>query len=254
MYQNVRGVALRTITYSDRSSILSVWTAELGRMSLLLNNSAGRESRRRRALTMPMSLFEGVVNVVPGREVCTVRDMKPAVVAPTVSGHPVKASVAMFMAEVLGLVLRDSGNHDEAAWAFLVDVVASLDAAGDSATVANFPLWFLYRLTVILGVEPDMSTYMRGRVLNLREGVFRQPLLVGGMRGEVTDSKGTFVTADASRMLSVLSRAGAGDLRRLRMTSVQRQRAIDVALDYLSAHLTALPRLKTLDVLRAVLR
>ena len=134
------------------------------------------------------------------------------------------------------------------------DVVESLDAAGDSATVANFPLWFLYRLTVILGVEPDMSTYMRGRVLNLREGVFRQPLLVGGMRGEVTDSKGTFVTADASRMLSVLSRAGAGDLRRLRMTSVQRQRAIDVALDYLSAHLTALPRLKTLDVLRAVLR
>ena len=229
MYQNVRGVALRTITYSDRSSILSVWTAELGRMSLLLNNSAGRE-------------------------VFTVRDMKPAVVAPTVSGHPVKASVAMFMAEVLGLVLRDSGNHDEAAWAFLVDVVESLDAAGDSATVANFPLWFLYRLTVILGVEPDMSTYMRGRVLNLREGVFRQPLLVGGMRGEVTDSKGTFVTADASRMLSVLSRAGAGDLRRLRMTSVQRQRAIDVALDYLSAHLTALPRLKTLDVLRAVLR
>lgn len=254
MYQPVRGIALRTINYSDRSSILTAWTAELGRISLLLNNSAGRESQRRRALTMPMSLFEGVVSIRPGREVSTIRDMRPALTAPSVTGHPVKATVAMFMAEVLGAVLHDSGASDTATWAFLTDIVGSLDRIEHRGDIANFPLWFLCRLTLILGVEPDFSTYKRGYALNLREGIFRAPILEGAPNHEVSDSRGNTLSVNASRVLEVLCRAKAHHLHHLRLTAAQRAQATDLAIAYLSQHLSPLPQLKTIDVLHAVLR
>ena len=60
MYQQLRCVALRTIKYDDRRSIVSAWSEQLGRVSFIVPDGASREARRRRALLMPLSLFEGV--------------------------------------------------------------------------------------------------------------------------------------------------------------------------------------------------
>lgn len=242
MYRTINGVALRTVRYNDRSSILTAWTAELGRTSLLMPDGAGRESRRRRALTMPMSLFEGQVDIRPGREIMPVRDLRPLAVTTALSAHPVKAAVAMFLADTLLAVLRDAGQADSRLWNLIRDSVLGLDRASAPA-IANFPLWFLYRLGVLVGIEPDISTFVPGRIFDMADGIFR----------DSAPGHSDYIEAADSPLVIVLSRLRERSLPLLRLSSEQRARALDVVLRYYSLHHSPLSSLRSLPVLRDIL-
>ena len=241
MYKHVRGVALRTVRYSDKASILTAWTAEMGRVSLLMPASASRESRRRRALSMPLSLFEGEVEVRPGRDIMPVRDMRAAVVAPDLLANPVKATIALFLSELLELMLREDGYGDEAFWELLAEAVPVLDAASPAAT-ANFHIHFLYRLAAVMGIEPDMSTYRPGRVFDLAAGLFRDTPPVSG----------DYVDASEAGVIFALSRMHPRSLALLRLASDERSRALDTILSYFAMHNMRVSPLHSLEVLRAM--
>lgn len=107
MYQSVTGVALRTIKHSDRSSILSLWTSELGRISVTVPADSGRRAARTRALTMPLSPLCLEVDVRPDRSIFNFRELRPAVLIPGIGSEPAKAMTAMFLADFLEVCLRD---------------------------------------------------------------------------------------------------------------------------------------------------
>jgi DNA repair protein RecO (recombination protein O) len=241
MFQKVTGVALRTIKYSDKNSILLAWSAELGRISLLMPAGAGAESRRRRALSMPLCLFEGQVDVRPGRDVLTIRDMRCAAVTPDLSAHPVKITLAMFLAEILSAVLNENGQADPVMWQFIHDSVIDLDAAADEH-LANFHLLFLYRLGVILGVEPDLSTWQPGRVFDLVDGIFRSapPL------------HGKYIESSEAHAIIALSRLTSRTVSLLKLSRDQRARLLEGILQYFTIHITPLDNLRSLDILRSV--
>ncbi len=241
MYQKVTGVALRTVKYSDRNSILLAWTAELGRVSLLMPAGSGAESRRRRALTMPMSLFEGQVDVRPDRDIMAVRDMRAAAVTPELSAHPVKATLAMFLAEVLLAVLNENGQADAVMWQFISESVVELDRADDEH-LANFHLLFLYRLGVLLGIEPDVTTWQPGRVFDLVDGIFRNgaPL------------HGRYIEAGEAQAIIALSRLTPRTASLLKLTREQRTRLLEGILQYYSLHHAQLGNLRSLEIVRAV--
>jgi DNA repair protein RecO (recombination protein O) len=243
MYQKISGVALRTIKYNERNSILTAWTAELGRVALLMPAGAGAESRRRRALTMPLSLFEGQVDVRPGREIMPVRDMRPAAVTPSLSSHPIKITLAMFLAEVLNAVLNENGQADMALWQFISESVVALDLADDDQ-LANFHLLFLYRLGVLLGIEPDISTWQPGRTFDLVDGIFRA--------GAPTHGK--YIESAEAQAIIALSRLTFRTLNLLRLTHDQRTRLLDGILQYYTIHYAALANLRSLDIVRTLCR
>jgi DNA repair protein RecO (recombination protein O) len=241
MYQKVSGVALRTIKYSDKNSILLAWTAELGRVSLLMPAGAGAESRRRRALSMPLSLFEAQVDVRPGRDIMTMRDMRAAAVTPSLSAHPVKITLAMFLAEVLSAVLNENGQADPVMWQFISESVIDLDVADDEH-LANFHLLFLYRLGVLLGIEPDVSTWQPGRVFDLVDGIFR----VGA------PLHGKYIESTEAQAIIALSRLTPRTASLLKLTHSQRTRLLDGILQYYSLHHAQLGNLRSLDIVRTL--
>ncbi|MDE5662357.1 MAG: recombination protein O N-terminal domain-containing protein, partial [Muribaculaceae bacterium] len=51
MYTHLDCIALRTTKVSDSKNLLSAWTRTHGRLTFSLPAGAGREARRRRALT-----------------------------------------------------------------------------------------------------------------------------------------------------------------------------------------------------------
>lgn len=243
MYQKISGVALRTIKYNERNSILSAWTAELGRVSLLMPAGAGAESRRRRALTMPLSLFEGQVDVRPGREIMPVRDMRAAAITPSLSSHPIKITIAMFLAEVLSAVLNEYGQADAAMWQFISESITSLDSA-DDGQLANFHLLFLYRLGILLGIEPDVSTWQQGHTFDLVDGIFRA--------GAPTHGK--YIESAEANAIIALSRLTFRTLHLLRLTHDQRTRLLDGILQYYTLHYASLGNLRSLEIVRTLCR
>lgn len=242
MYQQLRCVALRTIKYDDRRSIVSAWSEQLGRVSFIVPDGASREARRRRALLMPLSLFEGVSDVKTGRELLSLRDLRPSFVLPDLSCDPVKAVVAMFLAEVLERVLREA-QPDRLLTAFLFESVVRLDSMTDRTAVANFAPIFLYRLGYFAGIQPDGATWRRGAFFDMSAARFRQS---AATEGETLDPQ-------RARLVHLLDCLTYDNSVHLHLPRTIRRELLDGILRYYSLHHSQLRDLRSLDVVTRLL-
>lgn len=239
MYSAVHCIALRTTAVADSRSLLNAWSRETGPITLALPAGASREARRRRALTVPLAMFEGAVDIRPGREVLSMRDFMPmagsVAMAPS---NPERAMVCAFLAEVLAVLLRRTGP-DEHLSDYLFESV-SLAGQGPSLPSPNYHLGFLAAMTRHIGIAPDMSAWSPGCVLDMRDGLIRPsaPLHHDYLNGDEAQTFGQLVR---------LGPAGAGSVH---LDRAQRQRALGNVLHYLSVHLGPLPPLRSLEVLR----
>ncbi len=241
MYQRLRCVALRTIKYDDRKSIVTAWSAELGRVSMIIPAGASREARRRRALMMPLSLFEGEVDVRPGRELLSIRDVRPLRVLAELCTEPTKAVVAMFLSEVLEKVLREE-QADIALTSFLFDAVENLDLMQSPVGVANFPLVFLYRLGHFIGIQPDASCWRKGYYFDMRGGQFLASLPMSNQ----------FLDPEETELAAILSRLDFENSQRLRLPRQLRRDTLSRILRYYTLHHTNLENLNSLPVVSEV--
>lgn len=234
-------ISLRVVRHSDTTSIATVWSRELGRMSVSVPAGAGRAASRLRALTMPFSVFECVGHIRPGRDVIKVSDVRPFGSGNASATDPVKNVVAMFLGDFLYAVLRES-QPDVNLTDFIFDSVGVLGDVSGTA-LANFHLFFLYRLSGFLGIAPDAGSYTRGRFFDMSEGVFTSSPPM---------SKGAVDPARA-KVVWLLSRLGPGDLGKLRINRKVRNEILDRMLDYYSMHHTSLSSMSSLQILRTVL-
>lgn len=233
-------ICLRLTRHTDSRSILTALSRENGRVALGVPAGAGREARRLRALTMPLSMLTCETVARPGQEILPLRQAAPLRVTPSLHSHPVKQMMAMFVAETVALTMRQ-GGEDTALFDFVAAATMWLDGADEAAT-ANFHICFLSRLAEVLGIEPDMATYKKGRVLDLRDGVWRgaPPL------------HPDYLMPGEGAAAAMLGRMTFGTMGLYRLTHAQRQRALDVALRYFSIHTAPLGGLRSLAVLRSL--
>lgn len=236
----IHGIALRTVRHNERNDILTLYTAESGRMSVIVSAGTSAASRRRRALTMPLSLVECVVMDRPGRNLNPIRDLRPTLPLPELHTDPRRMSVAMFTAETLWHILPE-GDADKSLWRFLADAVTFLDATPDS--VANFHLALLMGIGHYLGIAPDTASYRPGRIFDMAGGRFLDT---------PPTAHGHWLEAGDAAALHSLQRITLTNSHLFEMTRAERQRALDLTLQYYSMHYAPLSRLKSLDILRNV--
>lgn len=243
MDQTIHAIALRTVRHSDSTSILTAWSAEVGRIAILMGTGASAAARQRRAATMPLSLFTGVIRQQQAGSDAPVRMRDIAPIGQqmiAVATNPVKATVAMFLAEVLYIALRDAGP-DKTLWQLLERALPVLER-GDATVTANFHLWFLYSVAATMGVGPDLSEWRRGRIFDLYGAVFR----------DSAPGHSHYVEAAEARMVYILGRINAANLGRVRLNRIQRNRILDVILEYYGEHIASMDSLHSLDVIRSM--
>lgn len=231
-------VALRMVRHNERHNILTAYSRELGRVAFAVPAGAGREAQRRRALLMPLSIVECVADIRPGREVHLMFDPRSELPLTGLRLNPVRSTVAMFISEVLGIVLRE-GPPDAALYGYVCRSVAELDAL-PLRNVANYHLYFLYGLGRFLGIEPDVSDYRDNMVFDMADGRFR---LSAPLHGQ-------FLDPVRSRAVVALSRMTPANLHMFRLSRRERNELLDGILRYYSLHYAALSGLRSLDVLR----
>ena len=105
--------------------------------------------------------------------------------------------------------------------------VVFLDRANDG--IANFHICFLYNLGVFIGIEPDRDTYCPGCVFDMEGGVFSSCRPVHGHYVEGVEAEAVYR----------LSRFNRG----------QRNRLLQLTLDYYRLHNSALGELHSPAVL-----
>lgn len=236
MYETLHCIALRTVRYSDTRSILSAWSAERGYVSFAMPSGKGREAGRRRALTMPLAAFEGVCDIRNDRDVLFIRDLKPMQVGLAMINDPAKLAMALFMAEVFEKILRNT-QHDDALSLAIFDTVDTLNHT-NARGVANFAIWALYRLTVPLGIEPDMSGWHPQSLFDLEGARWRKSL----------PSSGTAFAGEEAKAVRILSRLNRQNIERMRLSRDTRRAMLDGLLHYYDIHLCRITPLRSLDV------
>jgi DNA repair protein RecO (recombination protein O) len=236
MLRQISIIPLRITPYNDRSSILAAYSLEMGRVSFLLPAGASREAQRRRALLRPLCPIQCVASSAPGRELMQMREPRPIFVAQHLMCNPLRASMALFLADVLGAVLRQS-ESEPLLFEFIVDAARRLN---DPATpVANFHLAFLMKLGQFVGICPDGGSWRPGYVFDMRDAVFRAtpPL------------HADWLEPLEAQALERLSRIEWDTMHIYKYTRAQRARVLDLILEFYTLHHVNLRQLRSLPVL-----
>lgn len=242
MYKRLDCIALRTVRYSDRNSILTAYAREGGRMSFLLPAGGGKAAARLRALLMPMGRFECVADIRPGRDIHPIRDVRAVVLPPVCD--PLRSTLALFMADIMSALLREPMS-DPLLFDFVDNALRRLAREEGAETLRgaallNFHLCFLVRLTRFLGIEPDWATYRPGAVLDLADGIFRA----------LPPAHRRFLPPGESEAAASIGRMSFRNLGLYRLTRFERNTMLDRILLYYQTHFPSLGEPSSLAILR----
>ena len=244
-----RGVVLHSLKYGDSSLVVYLLTDVGGRRTYMVQGVRSRSGRGSKlALFQPMFPveFEGLES--RRREMDRFREVRAGFVLQSLPFDVRKSTVALFMAEVLYRLVRES-EPNEALFDFVWGSVAELDAMREG--VANFHLWFLAHLSRLLGFCPG-NDYTPGDWFDISEGLYtkNRPAHV------------RYMTQESSRLLHEM-------LRPLQWTAVgfgllaviivgiglgrdQRVAFLNALLVYLGYHLDAINAVQSVRILREV--
>lgn len=238
MYEKTRGIVLHTIPYNDTLSVVHVYTERYGRVAYTLPRGAGRAAKMARAMYMPLSLLELEVEVRPGREMQRIREARTWLPLPYVQSDPVRAALAMFLAEFLTAALRSHEPQPDL-FAYVARSVSLLDRVG--CGLGNFHISFLVGFTSFMGIMPDADGYRDGAYFDMQEGIFvtSRPLI-----------NESLPPAEAS-VLPRLLRMDYANMHLFRFTRSERATILDRIISYYRMHLS-IGRLSSPAVLHAL--
>lgn len=236
MQKTLRILPLRLIAYSDKSSILTAFSREMGAISFVVPSGKGPAAARRRALLAPLTPLEVEATIKPGKDVHTFHDPRPLLALHCVQTDPVRVALVMFLSEVLQPILRQS-DGDAQVFDFIVEAITLLNE--ESTATANFHLAFLIGLASVLGIAPDAGSYQPGRVFDMVDACFRQSAALHGRT----------LMPEESVVAERLLRMTWENMACYRFSSSQRAKALNFILEYYTLHYANLSSLKSLDVL-----
>ncbi|MDE6277809.1 MAG: DNA repair protein RecO C-terminal domain-containing protein [Muribaculaceae bacterium] len=244
MYTPLHCIALRTVRHSDTRAILTAWSAERGRVAIALPDGKGREAARRRALTMPLAMFEGVAQLRPAQDILQLRDLRPSPGSPVAAAPgPARTMLHLFLAEVLDHLLRESAPEPLLA-DYLFSSLRILGSLSHPTALANYHIVFLFRLARFLGVAPDMTVPAGSRpeqlIFDLRDARFRHSL----------PSHPLFYSGPEAKAVAILDIMNFQNMHRFHFSRDERSRILDAILEYYRIHLLPPGDLRSPDILR----
>lgn len=223
------GIFLQRSVYSDSSLIVTFLCADSGLRKFIF-----RGGRKKALGIFPLAVSELNFYGRPESDLLNLTSVDPCRIV-QFPFHPIKSTVAFFMAEVIRKSLSED-QVDKAFYEFALDWIDALELTKD---LGLFPLTFLVGATDILGIRPllDDPGY---KVFNLDSGEYQ---------ADISDVE-RCVTGPAAVLIACLLEGGLID-RELRS---HREEALEIMLRYFEIHVPRFRSLDSYEVVKEVLR
>ena len=231
MLYNTRGIALNYIRFRESSIIAKVYTEQFGIQSYIVNGVRSSKSKGNKiALFQPLTLLDLVVYHKNKQDtVHRISEMKCYHPFSAVPYEVVKSSLALFITEILGRGLREEESNPPL-FQFIEDSVIYLDDA--TTGLENFHIYFLLQLARYLGFGVENAQDLHDELLNNRypngldqhEAAIIEELMTPGIATNIKIRKG------------------------------ERAALLEKLVFFYKIHLDSLGEIKSMDVLREVLR
>ncbi len=233
-----RGIVLGTLKYGEKGLIVHMLTDTHGRQSYMIQGVRPTARGSRMALLQPMFAVEFVGLNSSKMSLHRLKDLAPGIVLQTIPFDVRKSTMALFMAEVLYRLVRESEPAD-ALFDFVWGSVAALDHIDEG--IANFHLWFLANLSRPLGFSPD-NEYEDGAWLDIRDGHFTPHALLPSHA----------LTPENARILHDMLECDVRYLGEIGLNRTQRVEFLEAMLKYYAYHLESIHSVESIRILREV--
>ena len=233
-----RGVVLGTLKYGEKGVVVHMLTDVYGRQSYMIQGVRPTAKGSKMALLQPMFAveFEGLTS--SKMDLHRMKDLVPGMVLQSTPFDVRKSTMALFMAEVLYRLVKESEPGSEL-FDFVWASVAALDALEEG--IANFHLWFLANLSRPLGFSPD-NEYSDGAWLDIRDGHFTPHALIPSAA----------LTPENARILHDMLECDVRYLAEIGLNRVERASFLEAMLKYYSFHLDSINAVESLRIMREV--
>ena len=237
MYEKLKGIVLNTIRYSDKHNIVHIYTDGHGLMSFAVPLGKTQAARMRNAMLMPLSLVDLEAGVRSGRDLAILRELRRNYPLATLYSDPVKNAIALFISELLAHVIQEPEGN-EYLFSYIEQAVQLLEQM--SGQVANFHICFLYHLGAHLGIQPNLESYRQGYWFDMTDGVF----VPSAVRGH------SLLQPSEAQVIHLLSRMTFANMGVFRFNREERNRMLDVIINYYRLHNAAIGTLRSPDILK----
>ena len=237
MYEKLRGIVLNTIRYSDKHNIVHIYTDGRGLMSFAVPLGKTQAARMRNAMLMPLSLVSLEAAVTNGRDLARMCELQRNYPLASIYSDPVKNAIALFISELLAHVIQEPEGNPYL-FRYIEQAVQLLEQM--QGQVANFHICFLYHLGAHLGIQPNLESYSKDYWFDMTEGVF----VPAAVRGHA------LLQPQEAQVIHLLSRMTFSNMAIFRFTRDERNRMLDVIINYYRLHNAAIGTLRSPDILK----
>jgi len=221
MLHKTRGIVFRFTKYGDTSIIVNIFTDLFGLQSYIINGARSKASRGIISLYQPLTLLDLVVYHRENASILRIKEVKCLHAYQSIHLDIRKTTIALFLNEMINKSVKDQSNA-ESIFSFLMNSFISLDQLD---AIENFHLQFLIKLSRHLGFGPHAPK-------------------------EVLD--GLKVTAEDDQALQSLLDCDYG--RPMNISYESRRNILDLLLTFYHRHIENLGEVRSIDVLKEVLR
>jgi DNA repair protein RecO (recombination protein O) len=237
MHNKGKAIVLSSLRYKENDLIVKCYTNHRGVVSYLQKGILKTQKSRIRAVYFqPLSQLELDENYQVNRSLQYLKDIKCYYPYKSLHTNIYKASLSVFLAEILANVLREE-EPNTPLFEFLEAACQFLDT---QQQFSNFHLMFLLRLTKYLGFYPE-TTAQNKSFFNLESGTFENEktsmYAVDGMQKE---------------LFSHLMRLDFESVNTVKLNALQRREFLKTLLLYFELHLGGFKKPKSLQVFNDV--
>lgn len=231
MLHKTRGIALSYIRYRESSIIAKIYTEAFGIQTYIVNGVRSSKSRTNRiALFQPLTLLDMVVYHKNKEDTMhRISEMKCYQPFQSLPYDVVKSSLALFVTEMLGKTLKEEESN-LLLFQFIEESVVYLDEA--ESAFENFHIHFLVQLASFLGFGIETVEDLESELKNQHFPHMPDPVEKNATMQLLAGNYGLNVVLDRKRRISILEKL----------------------LFFYKIHMEALGEIKSLEVLREVLK
>ncbi len=236
MLHKTQAVVLSITKYSDKFSIVHLFTRDFGRVAYLIPRISSKRSKVNHLLFSPLSLLNVEVEHKPLRDVQKIKEAQRLQLLYDIGSDINKISISFFLSEFLTKVLRETDSNI-LLFEYLKNSIEVLDVAKEG--LANFHVTFLLGLTRFLGLYPNFGDYNENCFFDIISANFTNTL----------PSHKYFLKGAECVFLNKLSRINYSNMHLFRLSRNNRNAIIDNLIIYYRVHVHDFSTLKSLDIL-----
>lgn len=236
MFEKTKGIVLNTVEFSDKASIVNIYTEQFGKLSFTLPSSRSKKAALKRNLFQPLTILELEIEVRQGRSIQKIKEARPDITYTSLNYHPVKSAVALFLSEVLIRFIQEH-EPNKSLYQYMENSMLILDLSEEG--IANFHLIFMYQLLSHFGLSPKIDKEEKGYFVLDKGAIERNK-----------PTYGAFLSEEQTDLLVLISQYSFREMEKAKLSRRQRNLLTEALLSYLRYHLNSHAVFKSFDVLR----